>query len=326
MNTVPTAPSADEATLAPVWDEDLRIARRLLPAAWLYGFYLSCIVAIAYWIFYPAWPLGSGFTPGIATVSFSDSAGRTVTRPWNSRAVFLEQEQAAAAALRAFTDRLERLTYAEIEADFTLQRVAMAAGKSLFTTHCRACHPMAKLMQQTTVFPKNCPACHQHNTVRLPRTVDPSKARWIYGGRYETILETIRHGRRGYMPPYREVLSFSEREALAHYVLSLSGIATDATKTQQGRILFHAETAACHYCHGSDGKGRQDIGAANLTDQIWLWTEVPGQPNLQAQVSAIHEVIDRGLNHDGMPAWENRLSPLQIKLLALYIHALAGGT
>ena len=49
-----------------------------------------------------------------------------------------------------------------------------------------------------------------------------------------------------------------------------------AAKAAEGNQLFHSETAACYYCHGADAKGKQAIGAPNLTDKIWLWANVPG--------------------------------------------------
>ena len=106
---------------------------------------------------------------------------------------------------------------------------------------------------------------------------------------------------------------------------SLSGIGHDAAKAAAGNTLFHSETAACYYCHGADAKGRQVIGSANLTDNIWLWANVPAADSAEGKVAAIRGVITSGLNKGVMPPWAGRLSPEQIKVLTVYVHELGGG-
>jgi cytochrome c oxidase cbb3-type subunit 3 len=75
----------------------------------------------------------------------------------------------------------------------------------------------------------------------------------------------------------------------------------------------------------SDLKGRQDIGSANLTDKVWLWADVPGAADSAGKIAAIKKVINGGLSKGVMPSWEGRLTPAQIKLLAVYVHELGGG-
>jgi len=108
-------------------------------------------------------------------------------------------------------------------------------------------------------------------------------------------------------------------------VASLSGIPHDAGKASAGNVLFHSETAACFYCHGGDAKGRKDIGAPNLTDNIWLWADVPGSDAAEGKIAAIRNVIAQGLNKGVMPVWAGRLSSEQIKVLTVYVHDLGGG-
>jgi len=148
---------------------------------------------------------------------------------------------------------------------------------------------------------------------------------WLYGGSFDKIHETITGGRHGYMPTFSEVLSPEQIDQLANYVASLSGIGHDATKAAAGNVLFHSETAACYYCHGADAKGRKEIGSANLTDNIWLWANVPAASSADGKVAAIRSVIASGLNKGVMPAWAGRLSPEQIKVLTVYVHELGGG-
>ena len=139
------------------------------------------------------------------------------------------------------------------------------------------------------------------------------------------VAETLIKGRRGYMPPFAEALDATQIDALANYVLSLSGGQADAAKVAIGKDLFHSQTAACYYCHGDNAKGRQDIGAANLTDKVWLWADVPGAADAEGKLNAVKKVITGGLAKGVMPAWEGRLSPEQIKLLTVYVHELGGG-
>jgi len=121
------------------------------------------------------------------------------------------------------------------------------------------------------------------------------------------------------------VLSGKQIEQLANYVLSLSGEKADGAKAASGKALFHSMDAACFYCHCDDGRGRNEVGAPNLTDKIWLWANVPGADTPEKKLEAVKGVITKGLNKGVMPAWKERLKPEQIKLLTVYVHELGGG-
>jgi cytochrome c oxidase cbb3-type subunit 3 len=100
----------------------------------------------------------------------------------------------------------------------------------------------------------------------------------------------------------------------AEYVLSLSKLPHDAAAAERGNAVFHGD-GGCLACHGEDGKGNQQVGAPNLTDNIWLYAGTK---------AAIQHQIEVG--HGGvMPAWVDRLDPVTIKKLALYVHSLGGG-
>jgi len=306
--------------MKPVWDDDLRLADRPIPAFWRYGFYAVFAFALIYWILYPSWPIANTVWPGLATVVYPDAHGQPVTVPWSARAVGLRDNRLAEQARQADLAGLQRHASAAGHADDERHyRFVMASGKSLFATHCAACHPMVKFIQQTSLFPDNCAACHRAGIRQQVAPPSPGAERWIYGGGLETIETSIRAGRRSYMPGYDRVLAADQQADLAHYILSLSGHAVERDRAMRGDALFHSREAACHYCHGEGGRGRQDIGAANLADHTWLWTRVPVAPDLAGKVRAITTVIGDGLAHN-MPAWEKRLSADEIKLLALYVH------
>ncbi|WP_228292191.1 c-type cytochrome [Candidatus Thiothrix anitrata] len=94
-------------------------------------------------------------------------------------------------------------------------------------------------------------------------------ADWLYGGSPEQIKQSILAGRNGVMPPHKDRVDEAGIDALANYVMSLSGREADAAKVAQGQQLFTAN--GCLACHGMDGKGNQALGGPNLTDNIWLY-------------------------------------------------------
>jgi len=293
-------------TTGHVWDGDLQEYNNPLPMWWIWGLYVTMAFALIYWVIYPSWPVGKSFLPGFNKVTYVNAEGQEESWHWNTRAKLLNEMQVGYAAQKPYYDKLMAMSYADIAKDPELSSFVISAGKTAFSDNCAACHQSGG-SGKVGFFP------------------NLSDDDWIYGGSYDKINETIRQGRKGYMPPFGESLSSVQIEALAHYVLSLSGNRVDAAKAEQGKSLFHSHEAACYYCHGDDAKGRQDIGSANLTDKVWLWADVPGAPDDAARVAAVKRVITGGLNKGVMPAWEGRLKPEQIKLLTVYVHELGGG-
>jgi cytochrome c oxidase cbb3-type subunit 3 len=210
---------------------------------------------------------------------------------------------------KPYYDKIAAMSFQQIAHDQQLFGFVQSAGRALFLDNCAACHQQGG----------------QGLVGAYPNLTDDD---WLYGGTYEDIQQTITLGRHGYMPAFSEVLDSNQIDALANYVASLSGIGNDPKLAEEGNELFHSETAACYYCHGDNGKGKQTIGSANLTDKIWLWANVPSAPNNAAKVADIRQVIYHGLNKGVMPTWGGRLTPEQIKVLAVYVHDVlsAGGS
>ncbi|QGX99468.1 cytochrome-c oxidase, cbb3-type subunit III [Roseovarius faecimaris] len=76
-----------------------------------------------------------------------------------------------------------------------------------------------------TVFADNCAACHMEDGTGdiyqgAPNLAD---AIWLYGGDYDTLVETVTYSRYGVMPPWTERLSEAELRAVAAYVHQLGG-------------------------------------------------------------------------------------------------------
>ena len=90
------------------------------------------------------------------------------------------------------------------------------------------------------------------------------------------------------------------------------GRSTDAAAAGRGQKVFAEQ---CVTCHGADGKGSKEFGAPNLTDAIWLYG---------GSKAAIVESIRTGRG-GVMPAWTDRLDPVTLKSLAVYVHSLGGG-
>ena len=101
-------------------------------------------------------------------------------------------------------------------------------------------------------------------------------------------------------------------------ILLVAGVALFAlTAASEGHQRSGEEIykAACATCHGADGKGKQEQGAPDLTDAIWLYG---------GSRQAIVESIKTGRGGT-MPAWAGRLDPETLKALAVYVHSLGGG-
>ena len=164
------------------------------------------------------------------------------------------------------------------------------------------------------LFMNNCAQCHgsdARGSKGFPNLVD---AHWNWGGSPEAILESIVEGRIGMMPPMAEAVgSAGDVRAVANHVLSLSGGKHDAALAGTGRAKFEEVCAACH---GVDGKGNPALGAPDLTDGIFAHG-----PDNEAHVV---EMIDHGKTAQ-MPAWKEKFSPEQLRVLAAYVWGLGGG-
>ena len=205
--------------------------------------------------------------------------GWTQQRQWE--AMQTEQEQRTAAILAVYRDRGS--------AELAHDPQALAIGRNLFANNCAACH-----------------GSDGRGARGFPNLTDRD---WLWGGTPEAIETTISQGRTGMMAPWSEVLGTKGIADAAAFVLSLSGRKADTGDAAAGRAQF---MTYCVACHGPEGKGNQDLGAANLTDDIWLHGGTPER---------IRETIANG-RQSVMPAHADRLGTLRVKLLAAYVQSL----
>ncbi|MCG8592602.1 MAG: cytochrome-c oxidase, cbb3-type subunit III [Proteobacteria bacterium] len=168
---------------------------------------------------------------------------------------------------------------------------AVGMGQRLFLNHCATCH-----------------GSDARGGRGYPNLTDGD---WLYGGAPEQIVASITHGRVGVMPPLGAALGGDPGvQAMAQYVLSLSGREHDAALAAQAAPQF---ATLCAVCHEPDGRGKQAMGAPNLTDDVWLHG---------GRLADIEQQIHLGRINQ-MPAHRDLLSPEKIHLLAAYVYGLS---
>lgn len=274
-------------TTGHAWD-GIKELNKPLPKWWLMTFYASIVWAIGYMIVYPAWPTLNGYTKGVWGYS--------------QRAAVSNEVQGAKAAQATFRTALEKTPLAEVKNDPDLLRFAMVGGAAAFATNCAPCHGRGA-----------------QGFAGYPNLNDDD---WLWGGTLADIEKTILHGIRSGdkqsrisdMPKYGldGLLKASEIDDAAEFVLSLTKRATDTAAVGRGAKIFADQ---CVSCHGEEGKGNPELGAPNLTDDIWLFG---------GRKADIVQSIFTGRG-GSMPAWHGRLDAVTLKSLGIYVHSLGGG-
>jgi cytochrome c oxidase cbb3-type subunit 3 len=167
---------------------------------------------------------------------------------------------------------------------------ALAVGQKLFLNNCAQCH-----------------ASDGAGSRGFPNLADRD---WLWGGTPEAVKATISEGRTGVMPAFGEALGEQGAKDVAHYVMSLSGMANDSIRTARGKPHF---VQICAACHGAEGKGNPALGAPNLTDKTWLHGSA--EP-------VILDTITKGRTNQ-MPAHKDLLNEARIHLLTAYVLSLS---
>ncbi|WPE19246.1 cytochrome-c oxidase, cbb3-type subunit III [Shinella zoogloeoides] len=259
-----------------------------IPRVVIFFLTVTTLFAIGYWILMPAWPLGVTYTKGLLGI--------------DQRAVVTKQVEDAAATRAAWTGRIAEASLADIAADPDLMNHVRETGRTLFID--------------------NCAACHGTRGTGGPGFPNLAAKAWLWGGEPDTIAETIRIGinatneetRVSQMMAFGRdgVLDDVQVRAVAAYVRSLSDLpmgASDKALVEDGKQVFADN---CVACHGEDGHGSTDVGAPNLTDATWIYG---------SDAQTVYTTIYSG-RQGHMPHWEGRLSPVDIKILALYVGTL----
>lgn len=244
---------------------------------------VTALFALGYWVLMPAWPTGITYTKGLLGI--------------DQRNIVAESLKTAALERSVWTKRIESESFAQVQADPRLMDAVRQTGRTLFGDNCAVCHG-------TKATGGN----------GFPNLTTDS---WLYGGSPEAIVETIRVGinsahpesRVSQMPAFGrdKILARNEIESVAHYVQSLSKPSSrPANEIEAGRKIF---LTGCAACHGDNAKGKTETGAPDLTDAFWIYG---------GDLQSIYTTVWDG-RQGRMPTWEARLSPLDRKILALYL-------
>ncbi|MDH5180128.1 MAG: cytochrome-c oxidase, cbb3-type subunit III [Gammaproteobacteria bacterium] len=292
-------------TTGHAWDGDLQEFNNPLPNWWLWGFYATVVFAVIYWVLYPAFPIGNTYTKGAFNeITYTTADGKTKTSHWTTRALLMQEMQEARELQKPYLEKINKTGYEQIAGNKEQSSFAYSTAKVLFAD--------------------NCAACHQAGGAGVigmyPNLADDA---WLWGGSYAQIEESIRKGRNGNMPGFKASLSAEQIDNVAEYVLGLSGIEVNKDKAAQGKAVFEG-AGTCHVCHTKAGSGQFAMGSANLTDKVWTFANVPAAKTLAEKKTAVKEVVANGFGRH-MPAWNGRLSDVEIKMLAFYVHQLSAG-
>ena len=170
--------------------------------------------------------------------------------------------------------------------------------------------PRAVLTGQR-IFASNCAMCHGSDARGAKGYPNLADRHWQWGGTPDAILATILDGRQANMPAIAGALGGEAGvTATAVHVQSLSGMKVDPMLAGVGAGHF---SGICAACHGPQGKGNPTIGAADLTDDYWLYGD---------RVEDIRAAIEKG--HAGsMPAHRQLLGETRARLVGAYVWSLS---
>jgi cytochrome c oxidase cbb3-type subunit 3 len=245
---------------------------------------VTTLFAVGYWILMPAWPIGTTYTKGLLGI--------------DQRTTVADSLKQAALARAAWSERIETTDFTGIQSDPRLMAFVRETGRALFGDKCAACHGR-----------------NARGGKGFPNLTTTS---WLWGGDPAAIAETIRVGINSAHPETRvsQMLAFGRDGMISRgdvdnvvaFVRSLSHQAADASADQiaAGKAVFAAN---CASCHGDEGTGKTDAGAPNLTDKFWIYG---------GDLQSIYTTVWNG-RQGHMPTWESRLSPVERKILALYL-------
>jgi len=305
-NENPNKKPGQVETTGHVWDSNLQEYNNPLPRWWLWGFYATVVFALVYWLLYPAWPVGGSFTKGVNTITFMQD-GEEVTTHWNTRSLLARDMQTGKHAVRQreMLDKVGALDYGTMLADVEAMSFVNAYAKGAFGTWCAACHQTGGggVIGQ------------------YPNLRDDN---WHWGGTVEQIEETLVLGRVGYMPGYRESLDGQQLAEVSSYVLSLNGYQINEAAVAAGEEIFNGYLGGCYQCHGVDAAGLPSQGAPSLRNNIWGLVDVHGAADDDERIARVSRFVHEGVQRH-MPAFADRLSPTEIRVLTAYVHSLGGG-
>ena len=282
-------PHSGVETTGHEWD-GLKELNNPAPRWWLTVFLVTIVIAVVYWVLFPAWPTLTGHTEGVL--------GWTQYKKLKSEQAEITQRQST------YLHKLHGASFQQIEADPKLYEFAKAGGE--------------------VVFKENCAPCHASGGAGRKGFPNLNDDDWLFGGTVDDIYHTIQVGSRSTDPDTHQalmpnfgkdgILKPDEIQATATYVMGLSKPAPAAPSAEwtKGQALFATN---CVACHGASGEGNQQLGAPRLNDAIWLYGG--DRASIVASMTVAHAGV--------MPSWKHRLSDDDQREVAIYVHSLGGG-
>jgi cytochrome c oxidase cbb3-type subunit 3 len=205
-------------------------------------------------------------------------------------------------------DTLLRADPARAISDQTMRSYAIQVARPVYTEHCASCHG-ATLAGD-----------------RMRGTPDLGAGEWVYGREPIEVERTILYGIRSGHPKARNLtdmpglvasgqITESNARDVVQYLQSLAHRPYDSAAAERGRTVFDGD-GNCYDCHGGDARGIAEIGAPALTGPGFLYGG-------DGRTEFLSVCLGR---HGQCPAWIHRLTPLQVRALAIYLVSSAGAT
>ncbi|ENY8011291.1 cytochrome-c oxidase, cbb3-type subunit III [Vibrio fluvialis] len=277
--------------------DGIREINNPLPKWWTYLFVSTFVFAAVYLTLYP----GLGNFKGVLGWQSSDQRVRS-----------LEESKASIAAAqenRTLVQYAKELDDADTYFGEAFKRLAYKDGGSDLRPIPEIAADSDALKVGQRLFLQNCSQCHGSDARGQKGFPNLTDNAWLYGGEPDAIVTTIRHGRIGQMPAWKDALGEQGVQEAVSYALSLSGRSVNAREAEAGKARF----VVCAACHGTDGKGNPAVGAPDLTDQDWLFGD---------SRAAVTETVSNGRS-GVMPAWIDILGEDKVQLVAAYVWSLS---
>ena len=215
--------------------------------------------------------------------------------------------------------RLVRLDPDVAPANPALMQFAVERGRGVFKQNCARCHG---------------PEGQGRHDLGAANLTDKD---WLYGQGDVSDIETVvlygirapnsRTWKLADMPAFARARPYAREPAikplspgdindLMQFLRSLQGGQADPAAAARGALIY-SDRGGCYDCHTEDGRGNEAIGAPNLADAIWLYGD--------GSSKWIYDSIAHG-RAGVCPAWFDRLSPVQIREVSLYVYSLSHGS
>jgi cytochrome c oxidase cbb3-type subunit III len=170
-------------------------------------------------------------------------------------------------------------------------------------------------------FDRHCATCHGSQLQGDPKRGVPNLARnaWTYGNDPVDVEHTILYGIRSGHPEARNLIDMpalvrigqittDDAHDVVEYLQSLAGNPNDEAAALRGHSIY-TNKGNCFDCHANDARGVSEYGTPALTGPVYLYG---------GDRDSLYQSILNG-RHGICPAWVNKLTPVQIRALAIYM-------